>query len=63
MIEPADAARDRRLLAGLDEAEVYRLFDALIARAEDILQNPELSGPEPLAPPRRRRPWAPAGGR
>ena len=37
---PIAAARNHRLLAGLDEAEVYRIFDALIQRAEDILKNP-----------------------
>ena len=52
-LAPLAAARNRRLLAGLDEAEVYRIFDALILRAEDILQNPDLSGPE-SQPPRRR---------
>ena len=49
---PLAAARNHRLLAGLDEAEVYRIFDALILRAEDILQNPDLTGPEPLTPRR-----------
>ncbi len=48
---PVAAARNRRLLAGLDEAEVRRIFDALMLRAEDILMNPNLSGPEPLPPP------------
>jgi DNA-binding MarR family transcriptional regulator len=56
---PVAAARNRRLLAGLDEGEVRRTFDALMLRAEDILMNPNLSGPEPLPPlsnrPRRRR--------
>jgi DNA-binding MarR family transcriptional regulator len=51
---PVAAARNRRLLAGLDEEEVYGLFDALILRAEDILLNPDPAGPEPL-PPRRKR--------
>ena len=51
---PLAATRNRRLLAGLDEAEVYRIFDALILRAEDILQNPDLIEPEPRAPRRRR---------
>ena len=50
---PVAAARNRRLLAGLDEAEVGRIFDALMLRAEDILANPDLSGPEPLPAPRR----------
>lgn len=53
---PVAAARNRRLLAGLDEAEVARLFDALMLRAEDIVANPDLSGPEPLPPPSARRP-------
>ena len=44
---PLAAARNRRLLAGLDEQEVYRIFDALILRAEDIAQNPDLSGAAP----------------
>ena len=48
---PVAEARNRRLLAGLDEQEVQRLFDALTERAEDIVANPDLSGPE--APPRR----------
>ena len=52
---PVAAARNRRLLAGLDEDEVHRLFDALMLRAEDILQNPDLSGPEPLPGARRKR--------
>jgi DNA-binding MarR family transcriptional regulator len=41
---PVAADRNRRLLEGLDQAEVYRIFDALIERAEDILDNPDLSG-------------------
>jgi DNA-binding MarR family transcriptional regulator len=52
---PVAAARNRRLLAGLDEAEVYRLFDALIQRAEDVLLNPDLSDAEPRPPTRRKR--------
>lgn len=52
---PLAAARNRRLLAGLDEAEVLRIFDALILRAEDILMNPDLSGPKSF-PPAKRRP-------
>src|SRR5215472_11394177 len=51
---PVAAARNRRLLAGLDEQEVQRLLDALTLRAEDILLNPDLSGPEPLPPPSAR---------
>jgi DNA-binding MarR family transcriptional regulator len=51
---PVAAARNRRLLAGLDQDEVYRLFDALILRAEDILMKPDLCGP--LPPRKRRRP-------
>ena len=46
---PVAEARNRRLLAGLDEAEVSALLDALFLRAEDILARPELSGPTPLA--------------
>ena len=53
---PVAAARNRRLLAGLDEQEVCRIFDALMLRAEDILMNPNLSGPEPLPPPSARKP-------
>jgi DNA-binding MarR family transcriptional regulator len=52
---PVAAARNRRLLAGLDEQEVYKIFDALTLRAEDILMNPNLSGPEPLPPPSARK--------
>ena len=52
---PVAAARNRRLLAGLDEDDVYQLFDALILSAEDILMNPDRVGPEPLPPGRRRR--------
>ena len=53
---PVAAARNRRLLAGLDQADVARMFDALMLRAEDIVANPDLSGPEPLPPPSARRP-------
>ena len=53
---PVAAARNRRLLAGLDEDEVRRIFDALFLRAEDILMNPDLSGPEPLPPRAARTP-------
>lgn len=49
---PVAAARNRRLLAGLDEEEVFRVLDGLLLRAKDVLANPDLSGPEPL---RRRR--------
>jgi DNA-binding MarR family transcriptional regulator len=52
---PVAAARNRRLLAGLDEAEVARIFDALMLRAEDILANPDPGGPEPLPRQFRRR--------
>jgi DNA-binding MarR family transcriptional regulator len=52
---PVAAARNRRLLAGLDEQEVYKIFDALTLRAEDILMNPNLSGPEALPPPSARK--------
>jgi len=52
---PVAAARNKRLLAGLDEREVYRLFDALIDRAEEILANPDLKDPEPPASRRVRR--------
>lgn len=52
---PIAAARNRRLLAGLDEEEVRRVFDALMIRAEDILMNPDLSGPEPLPAKAARR--------
>ncbi len=45
---PVAQARNQRLLAGLDETEVYGLLDALFLRAEDILLNPDLSGPAPL---------------
>ncbi len=40
-VAPVAAARNRRLLAGLDEAEVARIFDALMQRAEDILADPD----------------------
>ena len=52
---PVAAARNQRLLAGLDEEEVHRLFEALILRAEDILLNPDLSEPKPPPPPVRRK--------
>lgn len=58
---PVAAARNRRLLAGLDEQEVQQIFDALTLRAEDILLNPDLSGPEPLPPPSARGRGKPAG--
>ncbi len=45
---PVAAARNRRLLAGLDEAEVYRVLDGLLMRAEDILEHPDAHGPAPL---------------
>jgi DNA-binding MarR family transcriptional regulator len=54
-IAPVAAARNQRLLAGLDEGEVARMFDALRLRAEDILMNPDVSGPEPLPPPSARK--------
>ncbi len=38
---PVAAARNRRLLEGLDQAEVYRVLDGLFERAEDILRNPD----------------------
>jgi DNA-binding MarR family transcriptional regulator len=38
---PVAAARNRRLLAGLDQAEVKRIFDALTARAAEILADPD----------------------
>ncbi len=41
---PVAAARNRRLLEGLDPGEVDRVLDGLMARAEDILANPDLSG-------------------
>ncbi len=44
-VAPVAEARNRHLLSGLDEAEVRRLLDALAARAEDLLSNPDLSGP------------------
>jgi len=55
---PVAQARNRRLLAGLDEAEVYRVLDALLERAEDILARPNLSGPMPPthSPSPRRTP-------
>lgn len=37
---PVARARNERLLDGLDRHEVHRLLDALMARAEDILENP-----------------------
>ena len=46
---PVAQARNQRLLAGLDEAEVFALLDALFARAEDILLNPDPTGPDALA--------------
>jgi len=51
---PVAQARNQRLLAGLDEAEVYGLLDALFLRAEDILLNPDLSGPAALTSIARR---------
>ena len=51
---PIARARNQRLLAGLDEDEVFRVLDGLHMRAEDILMNPDLSGPAPLRPARRR---------
>jgi len=52
---PVAQARNQRLLAGLDEAEVRGLLDALFLRAEDILLNPDISGPAGLPAPRTRR--------
>lgn len=51
---PVAAARNRRLLAGLDPEGVFEVLDGLLLRARDILANPDLSGPEPL-PIRRER--------
>ncbi len=48
---PVARARNRRLISGLDEAKVQAMLDALMVRAEDILTNPDLSGPEPVAIP------------
>jgi DNA-binding MarR family transcriptional regulator len=45
---PIAMARNRRLLAGLNEAEVYRVLDGLLVRAEDILEHPDHEGPTPL---------------
>ena len=42
---PVARARNERLLAGLDRAEVHRVLDALLLRAEDIQRNPDLVGP------------------
>ncbi len=53
---PVAKARNQRLLEGLDEAEVYRLLDGLLARAEDILTNPDLMGPGPGASATNGRP-------
>ena len=41
---PVARARNERLLAGLDRAEVHRGLDALLLRAEDIQRNPDLVG-------------------
>ena len=45
---PVAAARNRRLLAGLNEAEVYRVLDGLLMRAENILEHPDGPGPAAL---------------
>lgn len=55
-VAPIAAARNKRLLAGLDEAEVHRVLDALLLRAEDIVANPDMAGPEALPPPSKRGP-------
>jgi len=39
-LAPVAKARNDRLLQGLDRAEVNRLQDALLARADDLLRNP-----------------------
>jgi DNA-binding MarR family transcriptional regulator len=39
-LEPVARARNERLLEGLDRAEVRRLLDALLERADDLLRNP-----------------------
>jgi DNA-binding MarR family transcriptional regulator len=51
---PVAVARNRRLLEGLNEAEVYRVLDGLLARAEDVLEHPDLAAPEDK-PVRRRQ--------
>jgi DNA-binding MarR family transcriptional regulator len=40
-VAPVARARNARLLAGLDEAQVYALLDALLERAEDLSANPD----------------------
>jgi DNA-binding MarR family transcriptional regulator len=47
---PVAAARNRRLLEGLDEEEVFRVLDGLLLRAKDVLANPDLAS----GTPRRR---------
>jgi DNA-binding MarR family transcriptional regulator len=39
-LAPVARARNDRLLEGLDRAEVHRLLDALLTRADDLLRNP-----------------------
>lgn len=39
-LEPVARARNERLLKGLDRAEVHRLLDTLLERADDLLRNP-----------------------
>jgi DNA-binding MarR family transcriptional regulator len=52
---PVAQARNRRLLEGLNEAEVYRVLDGLLARAEDVLENPDLGVPAEAAPAKAAR--------
>jgi DNA-binding MarR family transcriptional regulator len=40
-IAPVAEARNARLLEGLDRAEVDRLLDALLARADELLRHPD----------------------
>ena len=39
-LAPVAQARNERLLDGLDRAEVHRLLNALLARADELLRNP-----------------------
>jgi DNA-binding MarR family transcriptional regulator len=51
---PVARARNRRLLEGLNEAEVYRVLDGLMARAEDVLEHPDLGEKADAEPPRAK---------